>query len=400
MKRRKGSILIILFLTLGGCVAQISREPISWQGPLSIEEKRPAEFLRDDGEKGSLEIALERSFSYLEKRQASGVYPRSSIESLNGENIRRTLILFREILMSTSEEMEIDRKLRENFKFLEVTIENDKKPVLLTGYYEPVLEGSLESGGEYQYPIYRRPDDLVEISSPEEAPGGPLPKRMVRIDNGRALPYYSRREIDTEGRLRGKGLELVWVKDPWACFVLHIQGSGQIRLPDGKTMRVGFAASNGRPYRSIGRYLIDQGLLSAEEVTLERIKGFLQQNPERAEEVYNANERYIIFRPLPESEGALGALDVPLTPGRSIATDLTIFPPGVLAYLISRQPILDEDGRMTGWKPMCRLVFNQDTGAAMKGPSRVDLFFGSGEKAGIAAGQMKEEGKLYLLLAK
>ncbi len=400
MKRIKGSFLAILFVILWGCAPQISKEREPLREPLSFEEKRPAEFLGDDGERSSLEIALGRNFTYLEKRQSLGAYPRSSSEYFTAESIYRTLALFQKILTGTSDEAEMDRKIRENFRFLEITWEKHKSSLLATGYYEPILEGSLEPTGEYQYPLYRRPDDLVEISSNEGAPGNPIPKQLVRMDNGQAVPYYSRREIDTEGILRGKGIELVWLRDRWECFVLHVQGSGQIRLPDGKTIRVGFAASNGRPYRSIGRYLIDQGLLSEKEVTIERIRIFLQQNPGQAEEIYNANERYIFFRPLPESEGPLGALGVPLTPGRSIATDLTIFPPGALAYLISRQPVFDEAGRMVGWKPLRRLVCNQDTGAAMKGPSRVDLFFGSGEKAGKAAGEMREEGRVYILLAK
>ena len=291
-----------------------------------------------------LQVALDRSFAALGKKRSSGASAGSSSERFSAESTYRTLSLFQQILSSTSNEMEMDRKVRENFKFLEVTAEKSKPFLLLTGYYEPILEGSLEPGAEYRYPIYQRPGDLVEVSyNNEGTPGSPPPKRLVRMENGQAVPYYSRREIDTEGVLRGKGLELLWLKDPWERFVLHIQGSGQIRLPDGKTMRVGFAASNGRPYRSIGRYLIDQGFLSEREVTMGRIREFLQQDPGRAEEIYNANERYIFFRLLPGPEGPLGALGVPLTPGRSIATDLTIFPPGALAYLISRQPVFDEE---------------------------------------------------------
>jgi len=220
------------------------------------------------------------------------------------------------------------------------------------------------------------------------------------MENGREVPYYSRREIDTEGALQGKGLEIVWLKDPWERFVLHIQGSGQVRLPDGNTLRVGYAASNGRPYRSIGRYLIDQGFLNEKDISMERVRKFMQNNPGSAEEIFSYNERYIFFRIILDSEGPQGALGVPLTPGRSIAADLTIFPPGALAYLMSRQPELDESGNVVGWKPLRRFVLNQDTGGAIKGPGRVDLFFGSGERAGTAAGEMREEGRIYLLLAK
>ena len=220
------------------------------------------------------------------------------------------------------------------------------------------------------------------------------------MENGVAVPYYSRGEIDTGGVLKGRRLELAWLKDPWDRFVLHIQGSGQVRLPDGKIIRVGFAASNGRPYRSIGRYLIDRGFIREKEVSMERIREFLREDPGRAEEIYNVNERYIFFHSLSEVEGPLGALGVPLTPGRSVATDPAIFPRGALAYLVSRQPLFDEAGKKMGWKPIRRFVFNQDAGAAIKGPARVDFFFGAGEEAGRAAGEMKEEGKIYFLMAK
>jgi membrane-bound lytic murein transglycosylase A len=310
------------------------------------------------------------------------------------------LVLFREILQRTTDDAEVDRQIRSNFSFWEAGREGSSDAILLTGYFEPIFEGSLEPGGEYFHPLYTRPPDLVEAAAETMPAEAPSKKRVFRIEDGREIPYYSRGEIDTDGVLQGKDLELVWLKDPWERFVLHIQGSGQIRLPDGSTLRVGYAASNGRPYRPIGRYLIDQGFLEEKNISIERIREFIQNNPGRAEEIFQYNERYVFFRFLHDSEGPQGALGVPLTPGRSIATDLTIFPPGALAYLVSRQPDLDESGRVLAWKPLRRFVLNQDTGAAIKGPGRVDLFFGSGGRAGTAAGEMKEEGKIYFLLAK
>jgi membrane-bound lytic murein transglycosylase A len=169
-------------------------------------------------------------------------------------------------------------------------------------------------------------------------------------------------------------------------------------------LRVGFAISNGRPYRGIGRYLVEQGLIAEQELSLRRVRELLQKHPEWMEEIFNINQRYIFFRSLPLSTridgGPIGALSVPLTAGRSIATDYSIFPPGALAYLISRQPVFDDQGKMIGRKSLRRFVLNQDTGAAMKGPARVDLFCGSGDKAGWVAGEMREEGKIYFLLAK
>jgi membrane-bound lytic murein transglycosylase A len=356
----------------------------------------------EDFEGLSLLPALERSVAYLEKIKLPPQFsPRVGDETIfSPEQVYGTLIRFREILATTPDRAEIERKIREGFSFWEGSRDNSASSILLTGYYEPVLEGNLEEGGEYRYPLYRRPDDLVEKSPGENTEEKIGEKQIGRIENGQFVPYYSRRNIDMEGVLQEKGLEIVWLKDPWERFVLHIQGSGQVRLPDGKTVRIGYAGSNGRPYRSIGRYLIDLGYLEEKDVSMERVREVIQNNPGRAEEIFQYNERYIFFRILPDSEGPLGALGVPLTPGRSIATDLTLYPPGALAYLISREPELDENGKMVGWKPLRRFVLNQDTGAAIQGPGRVDLFFGSGERAGAAAGEMKEKGRIFFLLAR
>ncbi|MCX5910238.1 MAG: MltA domain-containing protein [Deltaproteobacteria bacterium] len=152
----------------------------------------------------------------------------------------------------------MEKKIREHFTFWRVKMEEKSSAILLTGYYEPLIEGNFQPGGEYRYPLYRRPEDLIEL----ESPGG---KRVVRMESGQPLPYYSRREIDGLQVLQGKGYELLWLKDPWERYVLHVQGSGQIRLPDRQMIRVGFAGSNGRPYRSIGRVLRERGFLSENE---------------------------------------------------------------------------------------------------------------------------------------
>ena len=378
-------LILALAAIFQSCAAPPPRKPPTVYEPFFFREVKipPPEM---EGFEGlSLLSALEGSLAYLEKmKSAPSAAARGGGEGMfSPDQIQRSLIRFREILVATADRAEIERKIKESFSFWEGSRGNSTDSILLTGYYEPILSGSLETGEDYRYPLYRRPDDLREV-----------------IPGESASPYYLRREIDTEGALREKGLELVWLKDPWERFVLHIQGSGQVRLPDGKIVRVGYAGSNGRPYRSIGRYLVDQGYLNEKNVSLERVRDFIQNNPTLAAEVFNYNERYIFFRFLPDSEGPLGALGVPLTPGRSIATDLSLFPPGALAYLVSREPDLDESGRVVGWKPIRRFVLNQDTGSAIKGPGRVDLFFGSGERAGAAAGEMREEGKIYFLLAK
>ena len=393
---------------LFNCTVPAPKEPSPREGSLLPRGKEPIHLLTDDGERRSLREALENSLAYLEKIIFSLKAP-NNISGYRGdlfslEKVRASLSLFLEILLHTPDPEEFARKIQEGFYLREPTPEGRGKTVLLTGYYEPIITGSLEPRGEYRYPIYRRPKDLIE-GSPNPFPSGQIAeKRLGRMERGAFVPYYSRQEIDCRGVLQGKGYELAWLKDPWERFVLHVQGSGQVRLQDGKMLRVGFASSNGRPYRSIGRYLVMQGIIPEGELSLGRVKEFLQKYPEKMEDIFNINERYIFFRPIALADkgqgGPLGALDFPLTAGRSIATDHSFFPPGALAYLTSRQPVFDEHGKMIGRKSLRRFVLNQDTGAAMKGPARADLFCGSGEKAGWVAGEMREEGEIYLLVAK
>jgi len=394
---------IILALLLG-CVPRIPKEPLPPEKPPLYQEQKFIYPLTDDAGNSSLQTAVERSLAYLAKRISAGNSP-SYLQGPGGNlfspaGLYRSLTIFREILTSASAEAEFERRVREAFTFWEVTSEGRAQPILLTGYYEPIVEGQLESGGGYHYPIYGRPADLIGTTARDNSREWAAKNRIGRLEKGQVVPYYSRKEIDCQGVLQGKGYELAWLRDPWERYVLHIQGSGQVRLPDGKRFRVGFAASNGRPYRSIGRYMVEQGFLSEKELSLSRLKEFIRQQPGRMDEIFNINERYIFFRPIPGEEGPIGALGFPLTAGRSVATDPAIFPAGAIAYLIAQQPEFDEAGRPKARRALRRFVVNQDTGAAMKGPDRVDLFCGSGDRAGMVAGAMREEGKIYFLLAK
>lgn len=393
----------IIFL-LGGCLPPVSREPLPPEKPLLYPEQKFIYPLTDDAERSTLQTAMERSLAHLAKKSSAGNSP-GTLQGAMGNlfspaKLHRSLTIFREILGKAPDEAELDRRVREAFTFWEVTSGDGARPVLLTGYYEPVVDGQLERGGGYLYPIYRRPEELIKIRARDNSGEWASKNRIGRLEKGQSVAYYSRKEIDCQGVLRGKGYELAWLKDPWERYVLHVQGSGQVRLPDGKMLRVGFAASNGRPYRSIGRYLVERGFLTEQELSLSRVREFLRQHPERRDEIFNINERYIFFRLIPGKEGPIGSLGFPLTAGRSVATDPAVFPPGALAYLIARQPVFDEAGRLKARKSLRRFVLNQDTGAAMKGPGRVDLFCGGGEPAGMVAGAMREEGKIYFLDAK
>ena len=215
---------------------------------------------------------------------------------------------------------------------------------------------------------------------------------------GNLVPYYSRREIDELGSLRGRGYEIAWVKNPIDFFFLHIQGSGILRLEDGRRLLVGYAGANGRPYRSIGRLLIDRGKIPQEEMSMQRLRRYLLDYPEEQNEIFFYNESYVFFRF--SEEGPLGNIEVPLTPGRSIATDARLFPKGALAFIVTERPVLDAAGQLIGWQSFSRFVLNQDTGGAIRGPQRADLYFGSGFEAEAGAGYMNRPGKLYFLSLK
>lgn len=356
-------------------------------------------FQGDDGDQSSLIQAVENSLNYMEIKisslKAREDSPHKTALLNSFQSSQKTLQHFYKIIKKDLSASEFAQRIKKGFFSQEVS----KKEVLLTGYFEPIFFGSLRKEAEFKYPIYRPPDDLVEIKK-----GINSEKKFGRLVKGRLVPYYSREEIDKKGVLQGRGYEIIWLKDPWERFILHVQGSGRIKLLDGQVYAVKYIANNGRPYRSIGQYLVKRGFIEEKELSLRKVKEFFLKNPHLMEDFLNLNERYIFFHAFSlknrEWQGPKGALDIPLVPGRSIATDHSIFPPGGLFYLVSTLPLIDEFGQVRGRKKINRFVLNQDKGAAMKGCSRIDLFMGSGEEAGLIAGEMNEEGKIYLLKVK
>jgi len=219
------------------------------------------------------------------------------------------------------------------------------------------------------------------------------------MKNGRMAPYYSRREIDMEGVLRGKGLELLWVSDPVELNSLHTQGSAKIKMEDGQMLTVGYAQNNGRPYRSVTQNLLDRNKLAKGNTSYRNFKAWLKRKSDQElHEILSYNERYIFFRFVDREP--IGALGEPVTPERSIATDPDYFPKGALAFIRLRKPVLDTAGNATRRVAFSRFVLNQDKGSAIKGPGRVDLFCGFGQKAQTTAGTLKEKGELYFLISK
>lgn len=263
---------------------------------------------------------------------------------------------------------------------------------LITGYYEPLLHGSLTPSAKYSVPLYGPPADLLTIDLSSVYPQLKHMRLRGRLQGNKVVPYLDRADID-DGSNPLKGNELVWVDNPVEAFFLQIQGSGRIQLPDGSMMRVGYADQNGYPYRSIGRVLAERGELPLAQTSMQNIKAWGRRNPDKLPELLAQNPSYVFFRELPDSgSGPLGALGVPITGGRSIAVDARAIPLGAPVWLATTLPASDQ--------PLDRLVLAQDTGGAIRGNVRTDFFWGFGNEAGAIAGRMKQTGRMWVLLPK
>jgi membrane-bound lytic murein transglycosylase A len=269
--------------------------------------------------------------------------------------------------------------------------------VLVTGYYEPMLSCRSNPDDVYKYPLYKRPGDIVEIDLTLFGNDFPRNKLSARIEGRKILPYYSREEIDQKQALGGRNLEMLWCRDLVDIYFLQIQGSGKADLGGGDIVSILYDGQNGRQYKSLGKQLIDKGAIEKENMSMPAIREYLRSHPEEVVPLLNQNPSYIFFRM--DMGPSLGNIGVPLTPGRSIATDSKLLPKGALAFIETQKPII-ENGAIKEWTPFTRFVLNQDTGGAIKGPGRVDLFWGQGAEAELSAGYMQQEGKLYFLFRK
>ena len=273
---------------------------------------------KDDLNISSLAEAVRRNLAYLDRLPPDHLF-RYGPDQFSCQQVRESQQAFLLLLAENPGPKELSKRIKKDFLVYRAAGRPGNRHVLFTGYFEPIYEGSLTPDAAFRYPLYKAPDDLITIDlSPfsEELNG----KRIVaRIEGKRVLPYYARDEIEGKRVLAGRGLELAWLKDPVDVAFLHIQGSGRLKLMDGGSLSVGYAGKNGRPFRSIGRYLLDEGLLSREEMSMQRIRRFLSERPEMVDKVLNHNPSYVFFRVL-ENNLPVGNINVPLTPGRSIDT--------------------------------------------------------------------------------
>ncbi|MGL5631220.1 MAG: murein transglycosylase A, partial [Azovibrio sp.] len=261
---------------------------------------------------------------------------------------------------------------------------------MVTGYYEPLIQGSRSRDANNTTPVLGVPDDMLTIDLGEVFPDLKYRRLRGRLEGNRVVPYWDRAEIMAK-ESKWSGKTLLWVQDPVEFFFLQIQGSGRVQLPDGKRVRIGYADQNGHPYRSIGKVLVERGAMKLEEASMQGIQAWARANPELLPELLNTNPSYVFFRELPNTEaGPIGALGVPLTAERSIAVDPRHIPLGAPVYLATTRP--------SSPVALNRLMMAQDTGGAIKGGVRADFFWGFGKEAGELAGRMKQRGQMWVLL--
>ncbi len=309
------------------------------------------------------------SAQILEFEQLDGWYDDNQSEAL--KSFLKTCDLidapdWRPLCALAADTPQDDASARSFFELLFKPVLVGTPPALFTGYFEPELDGSPTRSGRFQYPIYRRPPELRDGSA-----------------------YHSRETIDG-GILSGRGLELAWLDDPIDVYFLQVQGSGRIRMTDGQTIRVGYAGANGQPYRSIGHEMVRRGSHTMDQVSAQEIRAWVRNNPSAGRDLMNTNPSYVFFRKIGDlvaSEGPIGAMGRSITTLRSVAIAPKFTPLGAPVWI-------EKDGR----NPIRRLMMAQDTGGAIKGMQRADIFYGTGDGAGDAAGTVKDGGRMILLL--
>jgi membrane-bound lytic murein transglycosylase A len=367
---------------------ELALEPLSWWRSVTPQ---------DDLRFRDIAAAARQSLEYYKKLPSETPF---SIGAVKVTALDMTVTLQNFLLIvenaSLTDEQKV-RQIKKEFDFFQSVGSNGWGKVLFTGYYEPLLNCRINSDDVYRYPLYKKPDDIIEIDLTLFGNGFPRKTLGARIEGKKVLPYYSREEIDQKKALAGRNLEILWCTDLTDIYFLQIQGSGKADLGGGDVVSILYDGRNGREYRSLGKHLIDKGAVAKENMSMPAIREYLRTHPDEVVPLLNLNPSYVFFRM--DMGPSLGSINVPLTPGRSIATDSNLLPKGALALIETQKPII-ENGVITGWKPFTRFVLNQDTGGAIKGPGRVDLFWGQGAEAELSAGYMQQEGRLYFLVRK
>ena len=402
MKRRFSRVGLRVCLLLGFICAACGTHPgvlsAGTHFPTVHIEKIPADqfpSFSDDMRFDRLDAAIRGSIAYYRKLPEDRHYTIGK-DQYSVRELKDGMIRFRKFIKSGPSVAEADAYVAAHGTVYCAFEKNRPVSVLFTGYFEPLLHGRRKRTAVYRFPVYSRPDDLVTADLPETHPSGGRQTLVGRYVSGSVVPYYDRETIESTPVLSGKAKVLAWVNDPVALFFLQIQGSGRIVFADKTAINVHYDISNGLAYRSIGKYLIDRGKISKEKMSMQAIRTYLTAHPEEQKTILDYNPRYVFFKI--EKRGPVGCLNIELTPGRSIALDRRTAPPGVLAFIRTQKPVCDAAGKITHWTDFSRFALNQDTGSAIAGPARADIFWGAGAYAETASGYMKQPGRLYFII--
>jgi len=377
-------------------------------------EKKPTPFLKDppihsvgdlkgfadDMDSASLKRVINNQLAVMfEQDEASPV--RLGDFTVTRGRLVETLQAFQKLLQKKLPQEEFNKKVSEEFLLYRVGKGQSKK-ILFTGYYRPVIPASPIPTPRYRFPIYQMPGkdfQMVKKQSGIRLVGSNSGITKIRkIHSGKNWRSLTREEIDTKGVLNKHGLEVAWLENELERYFLHIQGSGVLEYPDGKRQSVRYQGSNKYSYNGIGKLMIRDGVITTSEGSMQGIKKYFAKNPQNISKYLNQNKRYIFF--MLSDVGAIGSGGGELVGGRSIATDKSIYPAGGLVFIKVRQPVLDANYKIKAWKPISRFVIDQDTGSAIRGKARADLYFGTGKEAGAKAGRYHEKGEVYYLIKK
>jgi membrane-bound lytic murein transglycosylase A len=352
----------------------------------------------DDMDNNSLEKAIENQIQAMFEQEPSTPVRLGTFTLTRGRLVE-TLEAFLEILKQDLPPEKFNKKIAEEFVLYRAGKGKSKK-FLFTGYYRPVIKASPVRTPLYRFPLYQMPEEnfhQVNYKKGIQLVGTQMGIKKVREpDTDKKWRRFTREEIDRKGVLKGKGLEVAWLKDDLERFFLHIQGSGVLEFPDGSQQGIGYQGSNQHSYTGIGRLMINDGAIETSQGSMQGIKKYFLDNPQDISKYLYQNKRYIFFTY--NDDGPRGSGGGELVGGRSIATDKSIYPAGGLAFIRVKQPVLDENNKIVRWKPISRFVVDQDTGSAIRGPGRGDLYFGTGQIAGAKAGHYHERGEVYYLI--
>ncbi|MEG3993626.1 MULTISPECIES: murein transglycosylase A [unclassified Microcoleus] len=333
------------------------------------------------GDKELLLKSIDNSLRYLDSQGAASAYSRYGVAGITRDRVRRSLDRFRQLVVSSTTPAQLQESVKREFVFYKSTGKDGKGTVAFTGYFEPTYSASRTPNSEYRYPLYRVPPNMGSWPKPH-------PTRL-ELEGADALQA-------SKGLLRG--LELVWLRDRFQAFLVHVQGSARLQLTDGAVMTVGFAGKTSQSYTGVGRELVKDGKFSLEELTLPKLTEYFTNFPAEMDKYLPKNQSFVFFR---ETNGAppTGSIGVPVTAERSIATDKALMPPGALALISTKLPYPNAAGKLEQ-SAVNRYVLDQDTGGAIKGAGRVDVFMGTGNSAGDRAGYINSTGELYYPLLK